>query len=312
MSEETKSELPRPPRELASRVYAVEGWSDPDLAFDNLGLQTKEQIIRLLPEDWTWDGKKVLDFGCGSGRTLRHFSEEAKVAEFWGGDIHGESIEWIQENLDWVNAWQTAMNPPMGLEHGTFDLIYTVSVFTHLTDNATPWILELHRLLAPGGILIVSFMGKWTSEFFAGEPWDEDRIGKHDLYRHQDWDLGGPAVLISAWWLREHWGRAFEVVEIDQEFQNFSWAVLRKKEVNLSREEVEEVSDDPREVVALKHYVRQLQGEVDREKVTASLELQRALDERERLLAEQARVYEDSTSWKATRWLRAMSRRLSR
>src|SRR4051794_19709338 len=99
MPEQRSPVLPRPPRELASRVFGVEGWSDPDVAFDNLGLQTKRQITRLLPDDWSWNGKRVLDFGSGAGRTLRHFAQEAEVAEFWGCDIDGPSIDWMRATL---------------------------------------------------------------------------------------------------------------------------------------------------------------------------------------------------------------------
>jgi hypothetical protein len=87
-------------------------------------------------------------------------------------------------------------------------------------------------------------------------------VGKNGLYHHRDWDSCGPAVLISEWWLREHWGRAFAVVKIAPEFQNYSWAVLRKRDVELDPDELERPSDDPREVVALRHHIRQLQGEV--------------------------------------------------
>ncbi len=50
--------------------------------------------------NWAWSGKRVLDFGCGAGRTLRHFVEEAQVAEFSGCDIHGGSVDWINANLN--------------------------------------------------------------------------------------------------------------------------------------------------------------------------------------------------------------------
>ena len=50
---------------------------------------------------------------------------------------------------------------------------------------------------------------------------------------------GAPLVLISDWWLREHWGRAFEVVEIAPQIHNQSWAVLRKQDVDVSVTELE-------------------------------------------------------------------------
>ena len=229
-------DLPLPPRALASRVYAVHEGSDADAAYLELGEQTKRQIVELLPDDWSFEGKRVLDFGSGAGRTLRHFAGEAESAEFWGCDIDGPSIEWMQKSLcPPFHARQTISVPPLALEHRSFDLIYAVSVFTHLTDTSTRWLLELHRTLKPDGLLIATFMGRWTSEWFAKEPWVEDRVGKNVLYHHRDWDSGGPAVLISEWWLREHWGRAFQVVHIASEFQNYSWAVLRKRDVNVIR-----------------------------------------------------------------------------
>ena len=90
-------------------------------------------------------------------------------------------------------------NPPLGLEHGSFDLIYAISVFTHLTDNSVPWLLELRRMLKPDGLLIATFMGRWISEWFAKEEWIEDRVGMNVLHHDRDWDSGGPAVLISEW-----------------------------------------------------------------------------------------------------------------
>lgn len=233
------------------------------MAYDELGLQTKRQIVRLLPEAWTFKGKRVLDFGSGAGRTLRHFWKEAEGSEFWGCDIYVPSIDWLRVNLcPPFHAWQSTVNPPLGLEHGSFDLIYAISVFTHLTDNSLSWLLELHRLLKPDGLLIVTFMGRWNSEWFAKEPWVEDRIGMNILHHNRAWDVGGPAVLMSEWWVREHWGRAFEVVNISPQFHNFSWAVLRRKEVELTTEDIERPSDDPREYAALRHNVVQLQREL--------------------------------------------------
>jgi SAM-dependent methyltransferase len=307
-----------PPRALASRVFAAEGWSDPDAAYLELGAQTKRQIVRLLPSDWTWHGRRVLDFGCGAGRTLRHFAREAQVAEFWGCDIDRPSVDWLKENLSPpFHAWASPStpNPPLGLEHGSFDLIYAVSVFTHLTDNSAQWLLELHRMLKPDGLLIATFMGRWTSEFFAKEPWVEDRVGMNVLCRHREWDSGGPAVLMSEWWVREHWGRAFDIIEIAPQFQNYSWAVMRKRDVELTTEDIERPSDDPREYVALRHNIRQLQREVIEQLEIAGLlheEQARSqaasYDRQLRDCRERIRALEESTSLKLTRPFRAIAR----
>lgn len=76
-------------------------------------------------------------------------------------------------------------------------------------------------------------------------------------------------VLMSDWWVRAHWGRAFEVLRIHSVGQ--SWALLRKRDVELTVEDLEAPEDDPREVAALRHNLRQVQREVERAQAAATL-----------------------------------------
>jgi len=156
-----------------------------------------------------------------------------------------------------------------------------------LTDNSIPWLLELHRLLKPHGLLIATYMGRWTSERLAGEPWDEDRVGMNALRHDNPWELGGPAVLMSDWWVRAHWGRAFEILEVEPWVRNQSWALMRKRDIELTTEDLERPEDDPREFAALRHSFRQVRRE-----------------QSEQLRSE----YEESLSWRITRPLRAAGR----
>jgi SAM-dependent methyltransferase len=202
--------------------------------------------------------------------------------------------------------------PPLDLEPGSFDLIWSISVFTHLTDNSLPWLLELHRLLKPGGVLIATYMGQWTSELLAGEPWDEGRVGMNVLRHNHPASDGAPLTLISDWWLREHWGRAFEVVRIEPNIHNQSWVLLRKRDVELTVDELERPGDDPREYVALRHNLQQAQREVEAVQARGRQELEGAhVAAEQRLAAElaaQRAVYEGSLSWQLTRPLRAAAR----
>ena len=100
-------------------------------------------------------------------------------------------------------------------EDGFFDLIYAFSVYTHFTDNWAEWLLEHHRVLADGGILFATFLGEGMLEPLTGEKWDEDRIGMNPLLHGFPWDKGGPLAFNSPWWIRAHWGRAFEIVQLD-------------------------------------------------------------------------------------------------
>ena len=272
------------------------------------GPETKSALVGLLPDDWSFEGKRVLDFGCGDGRTLREFLPEAEHGEFWGADIDAPSIARLEETLcPPVHAVRCEVDPPLGLDYGSFDLAWAVSVFTHLADNSIPWLLELHRLLRPGGLLIATYIGRWNSEYVAGEPWDEDRIGMNVLRHNQPWAAGGPNVLISDWWLRAHWGRAFDIVEIEPRIHNMSWALLRKRDVELTTEDVERPEDDPREYRAARHNLRQIRPELVLTQAmydTAVEDVRRY----EKRLEDVRREYETSTSWQITRPLREMGR----
>jgi SAM-dependent methyltransferase len=100
--------------------------------------------------------RRVLDFGCGCGRVLRQW--HAIVGpEFHGSDYNVESTEWVAANLPHVKAAHNQLEPPLLFDSGYFDLIYAISVFTHWPKNLQfAWLRELHRVLAPGGLLLLT------------------------------------------------------------------------------------------------------------------------------------------------------------
>lgn len=294
---------PYPPFELSTRVHTLsaddtEGY----LAYEVAGNAAKSELLRLLPTGTTLEGKRMLDFGCGAGRTLRHFLAEAHAGEYWGVDIDERSVRWLEDNLcPPLHVVRCDVDPPLPFESASFDFAWAISVFTHLSDNSAAWLLELHRILRPGGLLMASYMGEWNSEQLAAEPWDENRIGMNVLKHDQPWDRGGPMVFISDWWVREHWGRAFDVVTISPWYENQSWLMLRRKEVSITPEELLEPGDDPREWTALRHNLTQLQREIESLRATSA--------EAVRVAVETVRSdYEKSGSWQASRPLRALKR----
>ena len=74
---------------------------DPDVesAYVVIGGSLKSTLVELLGPEWSWEGRRVLDFGCGSGRLLRQFLDEARLAEFHGSDIDEEMVSWVRKHL---------------------------------------------------------------------------------------------------------------------------------------------------------------------------------------------------------------------
>jgi SAM-dependent methyltransferase len=198
---------PLPPVELANRVGRLIGDDGSFAPYEAVGQVLRDAVVEALPGDWSWRGKRVLDFGCGAGRVLRHFTAEAEQAHFSGCDIDAPSIAWLNAHLSPpFHGFVNGDRPPLPQPDNSYDLVYALSVFTHLSDTWSEWLLEMHRVLAPDGLLVATFLGEGMSEAIAGESWVEERIGMNVLTADRGWDEGGPTVLLSPWWIREHWG----------------------------------------------------------------------------------------------------------
>lgn len=307
--------LPYPPVALATRVGALEAAADPMAYYDQLGRSAYTEIVSRLPSGWSFAGKRILDFGCGAGRTLRHFIREASDAEMWGCDIDEPSISWLRDQV--CPPFHVLLNgpePPLDQPSQSFDLIWGISVFTHLADSWARWLTDLHRLLRTDGLLYLTFMARGTSDLIAGEPWDEEKVGMNVLSYGQSWDLGGPMVMHSPWWIEEHWGRGFDVVSLrpdgfghDPSFSHGS-VLLRKRERHVDADIFEQISrGDAREALALAHNVKQLRGEVAGLRHEASrLSGAQTPGFESRVVDLQRRLatLESSKSWRLTRPLR--------
>ncbi len=204
---------PVPPEELIRRSGWTPG-SDLVARYRSDGMAMKELLAGLidLPRR-----ARVLDFGCGVGKVSQHFAGERERYELFGADIDAASIDWLAANHTYGTFVTVEETPGLPWPNGHFDLIYAVSVFTHMTDPWAGWLLELRRVLAPSGLFVATVLGEAMIEVERGGAWNEDEIGMMVLRRGQDWAGGGPTVFLSHWWIREHWGRAFEIVEIREE-----------------------------------------------------------------------------------------------
>ena len=207
--------IPFPPLELANRVGAIADQPNPFELYTGIGAGTREYLLKVLPDDWSFAGKRVLDFGCGAGGRFatscaRPRRPRSGAATSMSRASTGCATTSVRRFM-WCTNGPT---PPLAFADNFFDFVYVISVFTHLTDSWSAWLLEMHRVLADDGILVATFMGEGLCEIMSGEPWVEDRIGMNVYSHDQGWDKGGPMVLHSPWWIRAHWGRAFEIIDL--------------------------------------------------------------------------------------------------
>ena len=144
--------------------YLVAGSSDmSERQFANSGCDYYEQMERALNEigrSW-WDMHSVLDFGCGAGRVLRLFTCHRNHMRIHGADVNTPVVDWLGANLDFGKFHVGFSKPPTPFHEATFDAIFSISVFTHLTAvSQGSWLREFHRLLKPNGILFQTVHGQ--------------------------------------------------------------------------------------------------------------------------------------------------------
>ncbi|SDQ50189.1 Methyltransferase domain-containing protein [Chryseobacterium soldanellicola] len=125
------------------------------------GKLTAEWILDYCSKYKTLENLKILDWGCGPARVIRHIPDLIDLSnEVYGTDYNALSIEWCQKNLANIEFSVNDINPPLQYKNEQFDIIYGISIFTHLSEELHyQWIDELYRVLNIGGILLLSMQG---------------------------------------------------------------------------------------------------------------------------------------------------------
>jgi SAM-dependent methyltransferase len=104
-----------------------------------------------------------LDFGCASGRVLRHMALERPEARVLGCDINRLHVEWCNAYMPSnCSVFQNHSVPNLPLPDSSVDVVSAYSVFTHIEALETAWLMELRRILRPGGIAWITVHSELT------------------------------------------------------------------------------------------------------------------------------------------------------
>lgn len=164
---------------------------------------------------------RVLDWGCGCGRIARFCSD---WPGFTGADIDADNAAWCGEHLPFGCFEAIGLFPPTPFPDRQFDLIFGISVMTHLAEEVQQeWLAELHRVGAPYGIVLLTTLGEHAAvrAGLTPEAFKQFVAAGSAFYRTEeaiDDALGSPGYYGTTFMtheqIRRNWSRWFSVDRI--------------------------------------------------------------------------------------------------
>jgi SAM-dependent methyltransferase len=192
----------------------------------------------------------VVDWGVGCARVMRHFFESSDIVGGQGNsqrlvglDIDEKNIDWCLSHMGGMGEYSTLGFDGFDLETNSVDLVYGISILTHLSEfHQHLWLSEIARILRPGGCAILTTHGEFivygehlTSQsvgifypfvdkfgFFDGIP--DTALGTNlDTYYRASYH--------SRDYIRTNWQRYLEIVDFVVAANAFrqDFVVLRKR-----------------------------------------------------------------------------------
>ena len=224
--------IPIPPLALMVRTVGHADWR----AFLRTGKATAEALDGHAKAAGLGfaQARRILDLGCGCGRVIRHLPAMTQ-AELYGADYNKSLLSWCAENLP-GRYLRNGLNPPLKVSDDQFDIVYLLSVFTHLRiPTQRIWLQEFARIIRPGGLALITFHEE-THMGFPDTPEARAAIAAKGFYYNNNMVEG--SNLISTFQTKalaeEIFSAYFEIVRIapsEEAGVGQSLAVLRARAV---------------------------------------------------------------------------------
>jgi SAM-dependent methyltransferase len=117
----------------------------------------------------------VLDFGCGVGRQLLHFSRISRP-DLLRVRCTSAMCAVYSRTYPQVVTHTSSFAPPLDYGDNQFDMVYSESAFSHLhPDDHVPWLKELSRVVRLGGYALLTIEGATAMRRrMAAKVWRED------------------------------------------------------------------------------------------------------------------------------------------
>jgi SAM-dependent methyltransferase len=185
----------------------------------------------------------ILDFGSGCGRVVQNLRGRSRSCTLYATDIDPDLVSWGKSNLPDIQWSVNRLQPPLPFNDSAFDLIYGISVFTHLDEDfQRVWLRELQRVARPGATLILTVHGEYAIGMLDSSYQDEvhERGFVFITGAKGRFKLDGlPDFYQTTYHTKEYvyneWSTYFDIVDyIERGINNHQDAVILRKPLNRS------------------------------------------------------------------------------
>jgi SAM-dependent methyltransferase len=230
-------EAPLPTTEAREGYYG-----DKHLEFWLSGARDAEIVM----SNVSGDVRAVLDFGGASGRVTRHFARLAPSADIYLSDINPRHVDFV--NTVFAPRVLAILNhgttPHLPFPDNSLDLISAFSVFTHISTQSVAWLLELRRILRPGGILYATMhedetwkalKTHWFGEACFSNPEFKQYYEEHPAldepvaHRYHEGIDYNCNVFAPATYIKRVWGSLFDIESITPLLHSHQAGIVLRK-----------------------------------------------------------------------------------
>ena len=153
-------DFPTPPLDLMYDAYAHCYYD----YYMSSGISHANVIADMIKRYKTESDLVVCEWGCGPARVVRHLQAvHGGIRTVIGTDYNQQTISWCQREFPHIRFLKNGLAPPLDISDHSLDVLYCISVFTHLSELMHyAWMNEIQRVLKPGGLFIGTFQGEKT------------------------------------------------------------------------------------------------------------------------------------------------------
>jgi SAM-dependent methyltransferase len=165
--------------------------------------------------------RRILDWGCGSGRVAANFLAAPNGPRVSGCDIDPDAIAWCRGHLPRGEFTLIAPEPPLPYPGAAFDVVLSLAVLAGFGPDAyAVWLPEVRRVLAPGGLLLASVQGAFAASFEPPPATAPDLL-RDGIVDGGRYDTADPFHAEGQWrgyyltsdYVRREWSQYFEILE---------------------------------------------------------------------------------------------------